>query len=300
MSARFTPLIVRIALMGLLLAGAPGAAFAQCRLDVVRAPPSVLISYDPFEPAPPPERLRLRLRNPSAEACSAEIALVDDGGAALSRVALADAGLVLEVAPGEGLAAGPEPGVFRVQAAADAEVEAVLELVVLDPRVVEAGTYLHDLVVRLRDGVGLSAGRDVRVPLSLHALPRAQLNLAGALGSFGQGPSVSRVDFGVAEAGKTERVFVQSRTNAPARIRITSANKGVLRSEDDPEEGAGVRYSAVLDNRPLDLSQPAAVDVDPPRTFQGESLELLLTLGPVPPLRAGAYSDALTFEISTL
>ena len=202
MSARFTPLIVRIGLMGLLLAGAPGAALAQCRLEVVRAPPSVLISYDPFEPAPPPERLRLRLRNPSAEACSAEIALVDDGGAALSRVALADAGLVLEVAPGEGLAAGPEPGVFRVQAAADAEVEAVLELVVLDPRVVEAGTYLHDLVVRLRDGIGLSSGRDVRVPLSLHALPRAQLNLAGALGSFGQGPSVSRVDFGVAEAGK--------------------------------------------------------------------------------------------------
>lgn len=302
MSARFNWAVFRPLLIGLaLVASLPAAASAQCRLEVVRPPSEVRFDYDPFVPSVAPERIALTLRNPSSEPCEAEIALLDDLGAPFDRIAVARTGLVVEVqAEGTNVVSGPQPGVLRVRAEPNRDTETIFEMQTVGDGVVEAGLYEQRLLLRLRDVPGLPAGQDIPVNLALRSLPRAQLNLAGALGSFGEGLSVNRIDFGDAETGKTERVYVQSRTNAPARLMFSSANKGFLLPVLGDTEQARLSYSVTLAGAPLDLAQTTFVDVDPPRTYQGQSLELILTLGQVAGVRAGVYSDELSIEISTL
>lgn len=293
------------AVVAVLFGGGLETARAQdaCPVDLARPPAEVRIDYDPFVPARAPDRLTFGVRNPSDQPCLVEVALMDVGRAETANVEIAATGLEIEFRPTSAeLSRGVRPGVFRYLAPPGAS-EPAFDVVVTRDAVVEAGAFPHPMTLALRPpgASGATAFAEAPVGVVLNALPRAQLNLSGSSGAFGDGPSVSVVDFGVAETGATRRLFIQTRTNAPARLSFRSLNDGRLRlPTGENQEERAIGYTALLAGAPLDLTRPSTRDVDPPRTLAGQALELILMLGDVRGAQAGAYSDELTIEISTL
>ena len=272
----------------------------DCSLQISQAPPSVRLDYDPFVPATAPARMVFRLHNPSGERCEADLALVDAPGVALVRQDVGQTGLTLEIRPDTEVTRSTVPSVFHVSAGPDQTLEATFDVVVIQDAVVQAGLYSQPLTLELRQPGSSVAYDRAPVAIDLRALPRAQMNLSGSRGAFGSGASVSVVDFGDAETGKTRQLFVQTRTNSAARLTFKSANAGRLMLQGAGEPEASLAYSVAFDGSRLDLSQVATRDIDPPRTYAGQSYDLTLTLGAVGGARAGLYSDELTIEISTL
>lgn len=275
-------------------------SFADCTLQISQAPPSVRLDYDPFLPANAPARLALKIQNAGGEACEADLALVDVPGVAVVRQPLGRTGLMLEMRPGTGVTRATQPFVFHVNVPGGETLETDFDVVVVEDAVVEAGLYSQPLTLELRQTDGTVAYDRAPVVIDVTALPRAQLNLSGSRGAFGTGASVSVVDFGDAETGKTRQLFVQTRTNSAARLTFTSANRGRLRLQEEAPAEAYLDYIVAFEGGALDLSQVATRDVDPPRTYAGQSYDLVLSLGEVGGARAGRYSDELTIEISTL
>ena len=285
----------------LLAAAVPARAGVDgCSLQLDQAPQAVRVDYDPFLPATAPTRLAFRLRNGGEARCEADLAFVDVPGQPLIRTGVGATGLMLEIRPGPSVSRSPEPAVFRTAVEAGETQEIVFDVLVIEDAVVQAGLYDQSLTLEVRQPGAPQAYERSPVIIDLTALPRAQMNLSGARGAFGAGPSISVVDFGEAQTGKTHQLFVQTRTNASARLTFSSANRGKLRHEQGGEAAAVLTYAVAFDGDVLDLSQVATRDVDPPRTFAGQSYGLLLTLGAVEGGPAGVYSDELTIEISTL
>lgn len=273
---------------------------ADCTLQISQAPPSVRLDYDPFVPATAPARMAFRIHNPGGEHCEADLALVETPGVAIVRQAVAQTGLTLEFRPETEVTRSTVPSVFHVSVAPDQTLEPTFDVVVVEDAVVQAGLYSQSLTLELRQPGSSVAYDRAPVAIDLRALPRAQMNLSGSRGAFGSGASVSVVDFGDAETGKTRQLFVQTRTNSAARLTFKSANGGRLMLQGAGDTTASLAYAVVFDGSRLDLSQVATRDIDPPRTYAGQSYDLELTLGTVGGARAGLYSDELTIEISTL
>lgn len=273
---------------------------ADCTLEISQSPPSVRLDYDPFLPANAPSRLDLRVRNAGAEPCDADLALVDVPGVAIVRQSVGQTGLTLEIRPETGVTRSTVPFVFHVAVPPGETLEATFDVVVVEDAVVQAGLYSQPLTLELRQPGSSVAYDRAPVLINVTALPRAQLNLSGSRGAFGSGTSISVVDFGDAETGKTRQLFVQTRTNSAARLTFTSANRGKLVLQGAGEDAGALEYDVIFDGSRLDLSQVASRDVDPPRTYAGQSYDLVLSLGEVGGARAGLYSDELTIEISTL
>lgn len=296
--------LVRIAVGGavavLISAASAQAQAAECTLQISQPPPAVRIDYDPFVPATAPARMVFRIRNPAGEACEADLAIVDTPGVAIVRQSVGMTGLGLEIRPDAGVTRATEPSVFHVAAPAGETLEATFDVAVIEDAVVQAGHYIQPLTLELRQPGSAVAYDRVPVVIDVTALPRAQMNLSGSRGAFGSGTSVSVVDFGDAETGKAREIFIQTRTNSAARLTFTSANRGRLALQAADADAASLDYSVDFEGSRLDLLQVATRDVDPPRTYAGQSYDLVLTLGDVRGARAGLYSDELTIEISTL
>lgn len=288
-----------LAVGALSLAWGPAHA-ADCNLQINQAPPAVRIDYDPFVPASAPARLGFRIGNPGGEACEADLAIVDSPGVASVRYSVGATGLGLEIRPSVGVTRAVEPSVFHVAIPAGEVIETTFDVAVIEDAVVQAGLYALPLTLELRRPGSSVAYDRAPVIVDVTALPRAQMNLSGSRGAFGSGTSVSVVDFGDAETGKARQLFIQTRTNSAARLTFTSAHRGRLALQTAGSETGMLDYSVAFEGSRLDLSQVATRDVDPPRTYAGQSYDLVLTLGEVRGARAGLYSDELTIEISTL
>jgi hypothetical protein len=289
---------------GILVLAAAGwtsqAQAADCTLQISRPPQSVRLDYDPFLPATAPARLAFQIRNSGTERCEADLALVDVPGLAIVQPKVQSTGLTLEIRPDAVATRSTTPSVFRVAVLPNETADVTFDVVVIEDAMVEAGLYSEDLTLELRQPGAPQFYDSAPVVIDVTALPRAQLNLSGARGAFGTGPSVSVVDFGEAQTGKTHQLFVQTRTNSAARLTFTSANRGLLVLQQDGAEDAALPYSVAFEGSTLDLSAVTTRDVDPPRTYAGQSYDLTLTLGTVSGGPAGVYSDELTIEISTL
>lgn len=293
----FSATAVAIVVSGL---GASQAQATDCTLQISQAPPSVRLDYDPFLPATAPSRMSLQLRNPTGEACEADLALVNVPGVAIVRQSVGMTGLGLEIRPGPEVTRSTVPSVFHVSLTPNQTREVTFDVAVIEDAVVQAGHYGQPLTLELRQPGSSVAYDSAPVMIDVTALPRAQLNLSGSRGAFGAGTSISVVDFGDADTGKTRQLFVQTRTNSAARLTFTSLNRGHLVLQGGGETGESLAYSVAFEGDRLDLSQVATRDVDPPRTYAGQSYDLVLKLGEVGGARAGLYSDELTIEISTL
>lgn len=292
------PVFWRSALVAVALLGGATTAKA-CDLALVEGTQTARIEYNPFAVAPTPGALDLGLENKGEAECDLRLSFTDETGIEVTSVMLG--GVEVRFRPRESSGvqlADVQKGVFQYLLAAGSKGVAQLDAVVVRGAVADAGEYGVDLrlLVKNVDGTELIPSTPVRVVLQ--STPRAQLNLAGAAGAFGEGLSVEVVDFGEAVTGATRRIFVQIRANAPSILSIKSEHGGVMRRVEKAENATVVPYAVDLDGEAVDLTSLWTKEIDPPRTLDGVSLPMNFILGLINGQMGGRYEDLITIDVS--
>lgn len=281
---------------------APAAARA-CDAAIVSAPATLRLEYDAFAAARTVGRVLFEIEARGSEACRADLVLLGADRAPLAEADIGDSGVRVALSAGDGdapLAPTATPGVWRVAVEPGRRVRLSLGVVVVRDAVAAAGEHGTELLLELV-GAGEGFARAAApVRLVLASAPRAQMNIVGAAGTFGEGFRVTSIDFGEMRTGATRRVFLQLRANTAARLRIDSANRGRLLRADAAADETGIAYGALLLGSPVDLTRRWEQPVDAPRSLAGASVSLDFTLGPVEGHPAGSYSDLLEVELSAL
>lgn len=294
---------VHAAVIAVALWSAAQSAWA-CDALVVEQPSVLRLDYDPFGSGPALGRMNFSIQSRSAEACAMEIALLGLDRLPLNETSVGESGVRVRFNGGAGdipMTATATPGIWRVQLDAGKKYGLALEVVVIRDAIAEAGEHIETLNLELRDSGAISASHAANpIILKLVSPPRAQMNIAGAAGAFGQGAAVSRVDFGELTTDEQRRVFLQVRANTLSRLTIDSANKGRLKLDEASAAEDSIGYRAILNGKEIDLRQHYDATLDLPRTLTGTSLPLDLRIGEVGAHIAGTYSDFLTIEFSPL
>lgn len=302
MSVRFMSCLSRALLAaGLMWLVTSGAR--ACDAVLVAGSSTMQLEYDPFAFARTVGRLTFTIENHESDACDVDIVLLDATRTSVDEATVGDTGVRVVFSAGAGEAAlvpTATPGVWRVKVE-PGRTALTIEGVVRQDAVATAGEHSVDLNLEVRD-VGTLATHVAALPVRvlLDAVPRAQMNIVGAAGTFGEGTPISQIDFGVLESDARRRVFLQVRANSSARLTIDSANQGRLLREDSPEQEKGIPYAAQLVDEPIDLTRHWERVIDPPRSIAGTSMPLDLIIGAVGAHAAGTYSDMLTIKISAL
>lgn len=281
-----------------------GLANAQpttCTPTLKNSPASVEIDYDPFLAGATPTHLTFQLVNQTDTPCKIDLAVTNSAGEPLLELPWTDIGLVLAIRPSADQTQGAKrTGLYEIVLEAGQNKDISFDLSVSTDAVVPAGHYVQSLFLAFMQPGDKVATMRTPFQLALNALPRAQMNLSGASGSFGTGPTVSIVDFGLAETGKVQGLFIQTRTNAPSRLTFRSANHGRMVLDGDASRAHSLPYSITFDGAPLDLETMAIRPISPAINYSGTPYPLILQLGDVTARRAGHYTDELTIEITTL
>lgn len=286
----------------------PSAAQAACDLRISRPPQEAVLLYDPFELRQTPAVIELAIENRGDEECQFDLAITDRTDTPVRQFEISDAPLVMEFRSSDGGAAGllptPTPGIWRGSVPPGDVREFTLDAAVTIDAVPLAGRHDRLFEMELREP-GAAAAHDAASPFAVvvESRPRSQMNIAGAAGHFGEGPSVSSVDMGVLRDGSTKRVFLQVRSNVEtSRLQISSENAGFLMPEgrDVPPEAAGVPYHLVLDDVLVDLREPSERQIAAPRSVSGASLPMDIVIDDATAKMGGRYSDVISFEISPL
>lgn len=303
MSARCA-LRVELALLACAMAWVLPTPARACDLTIIPVLSQMRVEYDPFAPTHAGARLSFDIENRGERACEGELALLD--GARNSVDAQQIDGTEVElrfVAASDDAAlwSTASPGLWRFTAAGGRRTRVTIDGVVSRDAVAAAGEHAADLSLELRDpGTTVTHTAPVPVQVVLFVLPLAQMNIVGAVGTFGEGASVTAVDFGIITGPTTRRVFLQIRANGSARLTIDSINRGRLLREGGAPNETGIPYAAQVGNDPVDLARHWERLVDTPRTVAGTSLPLDLIINGTPAAIAGKYSDTLTVEFSAL
>jgi len=303
MSANLASYAKRIAVA--LALAVPNAGFAAtCDATLIPTASMARLDYDPFAFTRPVERITFEVESRANAACEVEFVLLDQTRTAVSSTTIGSSGVQVGFLASTGDAAlvpTAVPGTWRASLQPATRTRLAIQAIVTQDAVASAGEHATPLSLELRD-VGALATTVAPMPVSvvLAVVPRAQMNIVGAIATFGQGQSVAQVDFGVLASNATRRVFLQIRADTTARLTIDSANAGRLLPEGDLRGMDSIAYSAALSGVPVDLTQHWEDIVDPPRTLAGTSLPLDITLGALGPHLAGTYSDTLTIVLSAL
>lgn len=297
---RFKCRTLAAALIGLALLTGGGLASraAACELRAIGTPDTIRLEYDPFIHARPTGRLDLELANDGQTDCVVRLHLTTRLGEPLRTFDLGGVPILFRVRDGSPvIARSAEPNVFDLTVPPGRTIVASVDAVTEGDAVPEAGSYTGDLALEVRPEDQDLLIPPVPVSLLLQSPPRAQVGIAGAAGAFGSSQSVEVLDLGDARTGLSKRAFLQIRANTDARLSIQSENGGVLKRPDDRSEESTISYVLTLDGAEVDLRHLVLLDVDPPRTVNGQSIPFDITLGAVGSQMAGRYQDVLMVDI---
>lgn len=300
-STRFNKL--QLGIVSILLGASQSPAFA-CDVIMAEAPNEVYIDYDPFETARSLAPTRFSIENRSDAACSIDIAVVGPDGIPLDEAMIAESGVRIRFQPDASdlqLNRTGVPGVWRSELQPLKRYRMAFAAAVILDAVAPAGEHSARFGLELRDMGALSPQHSASpLTVKLISKPRAQMNISGAAGSFGQGGTITRIDFGELVTHQEKHAFLQVRANTKARLTMSSENLGFLKLHGESGAAEGIAYQAFLSGKEVDLSQTAQILLSPPLNMAGTSLPFDLRVGVVGARPAGTYSDHLTINISPL
>ena len=283
----------------------PGyASAATCDAVLIPTSTMVRLDYDPFAFTRTVERITFEVESRANTVCEAEFVLLDASRTAVSETMVVQSGVQVGFTASAGdtaLVPTAVPGTWRASLKPNQRTRLSIQATVTQDAVASAGEHRAPLSLEMRD-VGALATTAAPMPVTvvLAVVPRAQMNIVGAMATFGQGQSVAHVDFGVLASNVSRRVFLQIRADTTARLTIDSANAGLLLPEGALHETDRIPYLATLSGVPIDLTRHWEQVIDPPRTLAGTSLPLDIGLGTLGGHVAGQYSDTLTIVLSAL
>lgn len=178
------------------------------------------------------------------------------------------------------------------------ELQAVLNGPVFAP----AGQYTAPLQFQLfSNGASVGSPYTYNLPLSVKA--RAQVNIAGSSGSFGNNGTVDKVDFGDLQTGENRTVYVQLLSNADVDVSFSSLNGLKLQHTDPTQRTTPISYTALFNGSSLPITSPGAtynVRRSGDKSLLGSSLPLTLTVGTIKDNIAGTYQDTITIDVNTV
>uniref|UniRef100_UPI0035CB0561 hypothetical protein n=1 Tax=uncultured Sphingomonas sp. TaxID=158754 RepID=UPI0035CB0561 len=295
---------VEAVLLVLALAWLGASEARACDAVIISTAPTLVFDYDPFAFAKTVARASFEIDSRETKACEADLVLLDAQHLVVAEKDIDGTGVTVTftaTASDAAAIATATPGMWRVRIEPGRRITVSIDGLVAQDAVATAGLHTAELSLELRDvGMPTSRAPPTSLRLALNAKPRAQMNIAGAAGTFGTGANVSRVDFGTIESNASRRVFLQIRANTRARLTIDSANQGRLLRTTGPADDGGIAYRAQFDDKDIDLSRHWEGVIDPPHSIAGKSFPLDLKLGAVGAHAAGDYNDVLTLELSAL
>ena len=276
-------------------------AYAPAQACSFRAGPLSVapLSYDPFAFKPVSARAEMILHLEEGTDCPVSVRLLDDSQAPLNRIEIGSTDkAIFDIRPIEQGTAHLDPGTKGFEAVLNRDTPELTlrwDFVLTQDAVLPPGDYTQVLIVAVNSGP-ISPALQTRGAFLVRALSRAQVNIAGASGTFGSS-ALDVIDFGTLITGKQRRAFVQIRANSAVNITISSKNRGVMRNESF-SDAAPIPYSMVLDERPVSLDSVTQIPFSPPSTVDGISLPMDLTVDDADNKMAGRYSDIITIDVS--
>lgn len=279
--------------LALALGCASPALACAVRLGPINSTP---ITYDPFVMAGAEARIWLEVALVEGDRCDVAVTLADQVGSPMRSLAFGNDGKLvfkLRLQPGLAVRESTDPADAMVTLTSDGpRAEVAWRLSVENDAVLAPGDYVVPVRVMVREPAQAAASIGA---VALRSIARAQINLAGAAGSYEAGSDNTSIDLGELHDGSAGRAFLQLRANTAAHISFASKNRGYLANS---ESGTRIPYRFAFDGRSLDLSQPTTRSVDPPANIRGGSFELLVQVGSVAGAMAGRYSDSIVIDVS--
>lgn len=275
-----------------------------CTPELIEVDEQVIIDYDPFAAGAAIEPITFAISNLSNAVCELDLSVSLPDMLPSFEYAFEETGVKIDLRVGDkqqGLSRSKVEGVFFAVLAAGESREFNLNAVVYEDAVALASDHILGLDIELNNRASAeSMGLSWRTELILRSLPRAQVNLSGTIGAYGKVGTMSAVDFGIAKQGASRLVFVQLRANTLANLTVKSLNKGVLKHSEKAKKAPVIPYTAKLEDEILDLSEDFVKTFNLPKTYDGKSFPLILTLGDPKSAMSGKYSDIIIFEFSPL
>ncbi|MCK8516026.1 hypothetical protein M0534_06765 [Methylonatrum kenyense] len=280
-----------------------GSAAAATPCDIAltaEEPEDVELEYDPFDLERALGTTRITISNNSDQTCPVVLELITGGDR--SRVARLDnLGTQAEIVmagTSDGMRGSGRGIAFDVPAADSTEVE--LEVLVAAGAYPRPGNYQDTVRFQLRDAESnrfLSEELPLRIATFVPA--RAQINIAGSSGPFGERGSVNQIDFGTLQSGLRRDVVVQVRSNSEYQVSMRSENNGRLVHEDDPQLPS-IPYTVQLGRQRFDLAAPGQKQMPRPSSIRGTSTPLVFEIGQVGNVFAGQYRDTVEVSVRAL
>ncbi|QIG79045.1 hypothetical protein [Stakelama tenebrarum] len=282
------------------LVGLCPVARAQCDARIISVSSDAAIHYDPFEGDKGVQQLSVIARASGHADCLWGLSLVSDLPATDWELDGPDGGRlryrILDPAGAE--YRNDAESALLVRLPPGEETLLPLRLEIPGGQMFAAGAYRQLVHLRLV-ALGGSGANDVATQSTMITAivpARAQINLAGSAGAFGGGDfGFAGLDFGELEQGESRTAFLQLRATRPVTLHIRSENGGNLRRVGGDDR---LPYLLRIMGEEVRLDgATASVAADPPRTMEGESYGIRVTIAGDPgALAAGEYRDIVTIE----
>lgn len=276
-----------------------------CSVAISNISPIPNVVYDPFEGLARSVTYTVEFLNSGPDACAVGLAIASPtpgprafkNGANELRYTLEWPGGAVftnNIAAPIGTVSVPANGARR---------SVTLRVKVAAGLIAPAATYADTLTFRTyrsASGPLVQVGADRTTTASAVLEARAQVNIAGASGTFGTPFALDRIDFGTLANGAARNAIVQVRATSPVSINVSSLNHGRLKHKviltDD-----GVPYTMQLDGAPVTLGgATTSLNRSPPVSLDGINYPMNIQIGDVSGRPAGDYQDTLTINVAPL
>jgi len=277
--------------------GGGGSSSCNASIGTISAVPTVV--YDPFDGVSASVVFTVEAVNQSAEACNLSLAVASAGssGTRYFRRMGDKLRYVVETPDGDDYENDiDEPRGWHPLAGGVGKTRLItVKVKVPSGLIAPAGDYSNMLSFKLYRAGGGGLGTVATAPANAVVEERAQVNIAGASGSWGAW-SVDELDFNTLNTGEIRSARVQVRATSGVTIQVVSQNKGKLKHKTLAAE---VPYALKLNNVTMTLDQgPAETDVSPPVSLDGTSYPMVVTIGDVSGRPSGTYKDLLTITVT--
>jgi hypothetical protein len=277
--------------------GGGGSSSCNATIGAISAIPTVV--YDPFDGVSASVVFTVEAVNQSSEPCNLSLAIASAGTSSTRYFRKVSDKLryVVESTDGDDYENDiDEPrGWHSLQGGVGKTKIITVKIKVPSGLISPAGNYSDTLSLRLYRAGGSALGTVRTATANALVEERAQVNIAGASGSWGAW-SVDELDFNNLSNGETRSARVQVRATTGVTIHVVSQNKGKLKHNT---LAALVPYAMKLNNVTMVLDPgPAETDVAPPVSLDGSSYPMVVTIGDVSGRPSGTYKDLLTITVT--
>jgi spore coat protein U-like protein len=301
MMTRFLRLLLPLALA--LAFVSPAYGHSGCNAQLADVEDIDDIQYDPFQGVTVAVSFNVTFQNNDSVSCVLGVAVSREGNDGQRQLKKGSNQLLytLKAPGGIEVPNSLSSPIGQLTVAAGKRASLRLKLEVPAGQIGQAGEYRDTLVLRgysMDGGVSPLGGGDRVEHAEANVASRAQVNIAGAAGSFGVPFAVDTIDFGNMVTGAERNAFVQIRATDDVTITVTSQNHGKLLHTSLKQQTGNVAYMLKLDSQALNLGYgSASIDRHPPITLDGISYPLSVRIGNVSGLLAGTYQDLVTVSV---